>query len=356
MSKSMRRMSGRALNKAVIGWDVGGAHLKAALTDGRGRVDRILQLPCPLWQGLTHLEQALAQALNDFGAPRARHALTMTGELSDIFPDRATGVAAITELTQKKLHTVRVYAGRKGFVSPARAQTLAEHVASANWLASAMFAASRVKEALLVDVGSTTTDLILLKNGNVHARGFDDHRRMVHDELVYTGAVRTPVMAVVSRVPFAGEQVGVMAEHFATLADVYRLTGELPEAADQLPAADGGEKSARASAQRLARMVGLDLKSVPLVDWKRLAAYIAEQQMQRLFEACMRQFTLGIVSDRAPLIGAGVGSFVVKKLARRGGRSYRDFSALVKSNLSDRQWVNGCAPAVAVALLAGKAA
>lgn len=345
-------MPDKTPDNSIIGWDVGGAHLKAALIDGKGRVHKVLQLPCPLWQGLPHLERALSEALNQLGEPDALHALTMTGELADIFPNRAAGVAAIINLAQKKLRTVKVFAGGKGFVRPAQAKKLAEDVASANWLASAAFAAARVKEALLVDIGSTTTDFILLKNGKVQARGFNDHRRMVYGELVYAGVTRTPVMAAVSRVPFAGEWVGVMAELFATMADVYRLNGELPEAADQLPAADGGEKTMRGSARRLARMVGLDLESAPLADWKGLAAYIAERQLQRLLAACVRQLSSGVVGDKAPLIGAGVGRFVARKLALRCGRGYRDFSNLVQFRLSDTEWVNGCAPAVAVALLA----
>ncbi|MGH8750110.1 MAG: hydantoinase/oxoprolinase family protein [Burkholderiales bacterium] len=340
----------RTPDNAVIGWDVGGAHLKAALIDGGVR--KVLQLPCPLWRGLTHLERAFAQALREFGPLRARHALTMTGELADIFPDRAAGVLAIVRLAQKKMPKLQIYAGRKGFVNAARAGKLPQHVASANWLASAAYAATQIGEALLVDIGSTTADFVLLKNGKAHARGYHDHPRLAHDELVYSGVVRTPVMALLSRAPFGGRPVSVMAEHFATLADVYRITGELPQTADQWPAADGGAKTVSGSARRLARMIGLDKEAAPLADWKKFAAAIAETQTQRFLEACTRQLARAIIGENAPLIGAGTGSFVVRKLARRLKRRYLDFSSLVPSNARDKQWVNACAPAVAVALLA----
>ena len=52
----------------VVGWDIGGAHVKASLLRG-GEVVDAAQWPCPLWQGLQHLHHALAaaQQLNDAG-------------------------------------------------------------------------------------------------------------------------------------------------------------------------------------------------------------------------------------------------------------------------------------------------
>ena len=94
-------------------------------------------------------------------------------------------------------------------------------------------------------------------------------------ELVYTGLTRTPLMALTSRAPFAGRWTAVMNELFATTADVHRVLGALPEAADQHPAADGGEKSWDGSARRLARMIGADLADGRPADWQALAAWFA---------------------------------------------------------------------------------
>ncbi|MDP6495528.1 MAG: hypothetical protein QGI09_08965, partial [Dehalococcoidia bacterium] len=71
---------------SVTGWDLGGAHLKAALLDESGIRD-IVQSPCPLWQGLEHLETAMEEVLERFG-PTQLNAITMTGELADIFENR----------------------------------------------------------------------------------------------------------------------------------------------------------------------------------------------------------------------------------------------------------------------------
>src|SRR5258705_2471965 len=75
----------------ATGWDLGGAHLKVAQIDGAGRLRTAQQLPCTLWRGLEHLAEALAVARRQL-LPSARHGVTMTGELTDLFVDRADGV------------------------------------------------------------------------------------------------------------------------------------------------------------------------------------------------------------------------------------------------------------------------
>jgi len=79
----------------VIGWDIGGAHLKGALLED-GRVRDVAQWPCELWRGLSRLDDAFTTALERWkGWRQALHAVTMTGEMADLFPHREAGVAAI---------------------------------------------------------------------------------------------------------------------------------------------------------------------------------------------------------------------------------------------------------------------
>jgi probable H4MPT-linked C1 transfer pathway protein len=339
-------------SESTIGWDLGGAHLKAARLDSQGRVMQVVQLPCPLWQGLTFLKAGIDSALQQLSSPRARHALTMTGELADLFEDRREGVRSLLDTfsTSISAEQISIYAGEAGFVTVDQHDAFCEQIASANWRATAEFLASRLPEALLVDVGSTTTDIVPIKQ-SVLACGHDDRERLVHEELLYTGVVRSSLMSVVDRIPFNGEWVPVMAEHFATTADVYRLTDELPEDADQMPSADGKGKSPLESARRLARMLGCDVHLAPFAAWRRCAGYVAEVQLTRIFNACQRVLSRGILNDDAPLIGAGVGRFLVMKLAQRMQRPYLDFSTCIDSSDCASRWSAYCAPAVAVAAL-----
>jgi probable H4MPT-linked C1 transfer pathway protein len=336
----------------VLGWDIGGAHLKIALAQDSTVVE-VRQLPCPLWQGLDRLDHAIDAALT--GSPRmAAHAVTMTGELCDLFADRASGVRAILALFERRFGdaTLGVYGLDGAFLSADEAMSAPERVASANWHATAQFSASRQGEGLLIDIGTTTSDLVPLKEGGVAAQGRDDGERLALDELVYRGIVRTPVMALASHVLLEGRRAGVMAELFATTADIYRLTGELPEHADLHPAADGRGKSLAESRARLARMAGRDRSSAPDATWDALARQLADGIEAALMEAAEHVIGAARIGPDAPIIGAGVGRFVAVGLARRLGRSYRRFDELIAAvDARCAAMAADCAPAVAVALL-----
>jgi len=336
-----------------IGWDIGGAHLKAAYLNDHGTVEHVLQLPCPLWQGLSHLRDALEQALDELPDREVRHAITMTGELVDLFASRADGVRQLLNTVASRLPVERIsiYAGDAGFISPADSEGLVEQIASANWMATAAFIAPLVSQALIVDIGSTTTDIIPVR-GSIQALGRNDYQRLACQELIYTGIVRTPVMAVADRLPFDGEWIEPMAEHFAVMADVYRLCQRLPVDADQMPAADNCGKSVIDSARRFARMLGCDVESAPIDAWRRCAEFVAERQLRRIADASARVLSREILDDEAPLIGAGVGRFLVQELAERLERPYIDFSQFIDFVPATEHWLASCAPAIACAGLA----
>ena len=341
---------------AWTGLDVGGAHLKAARVGGDGRVEVALQVPCALWQGLDRLERALAEVLDAVG-PVGAVAVTMTGELADLFADRADGVRQITACLTRILpdRSILFWTDRGELVGAERVAEQPLAAASANWLATATLVARRLGDALLVDIGSTTADLVLVAGGKVRARAGTDRERLAAEELVYVGATRTPLMALARDVPFRGERVPLMNEHFATTADVWRILELLPEDADQHAAADNGPKTAEASMRRLARMVGADLADASPEGWVELARVFARAQEALLLRAVERQLSRGLLRDKVPMVATGSGSFIVRRLAAQLERPCRDFAELVDVLPQARAEVDRCAPAVAVALIAGGA-
>ncbi|MEC4748980.1 hydantoinase/oxoprolinase family protein [Methylomicrobium sp. Wu6] len=340
----------------IIGWDIGGAHIKAAVLNARGELTAIRQKPCPLWQGLDKLRSAVDSIMHELPSAPYRHAITMTGELVDLFAGRDDGVKTIIETMIGLLPgaDLLIYAGKLGFLNASKLDSRHyESIASANWLASASYAAQKIGRGLFIDIGSTTTDILLLDKGRVKAEGYSDYERLVTQELIYTGIVRTAVMAIAECVEDRDGEVGLMAEYFATMADVYRLTGELNEAHDQADTADGAEKTVFASARRLSRMVGCDFDPVELPRWQRLAENLRARQLQKIRRGCEKQLARGSLAVSIPFVGAGVGRFLVKCLADSIGYPYLDFSELFPAMTN----VNGmtaadCAPAVAVASLA----
>ncbi len=340
----------------IIGWDIGGAHVKAAVINPAGEIITVYQQPCPLWKGLDQLYCAVTRILCETSGTHYRHAITMTGELVDLFVHREDGVKQIIDTMTTLLPQKRclIFAGLEGFLQSEQVE--ARHyqtIASANWLASASFAAQKVGSGLFIDIGSTTTDILLLNDGKVMAQGHTDYQRLISQELIYTGIVRTAVMAVAQITRDQGKEIGLMAEYFATMADVYRVTGELNELHDQCETADGAEKSITASARRLSRMIGSDFFPEELPRWQQFAANIRAQQLQKIQRGCEYRIQNVDFPKNDPMIGAGVGRFLVKQLAQLSGYPYLDFSDLFPESANQTGITTAdCAPAVAVACLA----
>ena len=336
---------------AVVGWDIGGAHLKAARCE-EGRIVATAQVAAPLRLGLERLVQAFAEAKALIGSANS-HAVTMTGELADTFSSRAEGVACLTGAAVRELAPGRVviYAGRAGFVAPADAANHVTDIASANWFASASVVGKRIGSSLFMDTGSTTTDIVPIVNGAVAAHGYTDAERLAKGELVYTGLVRSFLMATAERVPFAGSWSTLIHENFSTMADVHRILGSLPDGADQMASADGRAKTIAASQARLARIVGRDSDDAGPSAWIALAQYFVGSPNSRHHG---RRYACVVPRGTArKCANCRCGHW--RRLATRGGAaSFRDridFDALIDVSPDVRPTVSSVAPAASVAIL-----
>ena len=368
----------------VVGWDIGGAHLKACMLQ-RGEVIDVAQWACPLWQGMAQLDAALAAAHERWPGLRAmQHAVTMTGEMCDLFAHREDGVRRIAQVLQEALAahadaanraTVHFHAGDAGWCAGADVAANWEAIASANWLATARHAALRfgagAGAGVLVDIGSTTTDLIPFKAGRVLTRSRSDAQRLAVGELVYQGVVRTPLCALAQRIDWCGTPHNVMNEFFATTADVYRLTGELNPAHDLQPSADNAAKDLPATRQRLARMVGLDAREGTIEAWTAFARSWREAQISELGGQLRRVIDAHRLGDAAVIVSAGCGDFLARDVLGNADRDadrdadvnpprrlalYGSEVARVSAHASAGRsaveaWAQVCAPSVAVAAL-----
>jgi probable H4MPT-linked C1 transfer pathway protein len=346
----------------VIGWDIGGAHVKACLLQG-GQVLDVAQWACPLWLGMDRLDAVLQGAHQRWmDLSQVRHAVTMTGEMVDLFADREQGVLAIAGALARSLSgTLGFFAGDAGWCSGAEWPDRWEAVASANWLATARHAALRIGTGLLVDIGSTTTDLVAFREGRVPTTSRTDAQRLATGELVYHGVVRTPLCALAQRIDWRGHSHNVMNEFFATSADVYRLTGELDPAHDLYPSADNAAKDADATRQRLARMIGLDRRNGAPDDWLAFARSWRATQVSVLGAEMRRVMTSQGLAHDAAVVGAGCGAFLVGDVmanamglapgerATQRPLAYAADVAQVPATVRD--WAQVCAPCVAVATL-----
>jgi (4-(4-[2-(gamma-L-glutamylamino)ethyl]phenoxymethyl)furan-2-yl)methanamine synthase len=262
----------------------------------------------------------VAESANRFD----RVAVTMTAELCDCFATKREGVLAILDAIEAGLDGAPVQVWTlEGRLHPI--EHVREHprlAAAANWLALATVAARLAGPGagFLVDVGSTTTDIIPLRDGTIAARGRTDTERLRLGELIYAGVRRTPLCALADRLPFQGCATALAAELFATTLDVFLTLGDILDDPDDRSTADGRPATSDAARDRLARMVGADRETFSADDALRLSRSASEVFLARLVEAAGRAGK----GRPSVVVVSGSGEFLACRLAARlfstGGR------------------------------------
>lgn len=311
----------------IIGWDIGGANIKAARIEHGRDSPSMFECALPLWRERSRLPTVLSEAAATLGSARAM-AVTMTAELADCFANKRDGVAGVLDACHQAFANVEtwVYGSDGVFRSPDAARRQPFRVAAANWMASATFVSRTFPDAIFIDVGSTTTDIIPIVGGHVVARGKTDTSRLRSGELVYTGVLRTPVAAIVRSVPLGGRRCRVSAEYFASSADVYLWLGRIDEREYTCETPDGRGRSRLEAGARLARMVCADIETLGAARVTEIAEYIARAQ-QRQIVSGLRQVTRRI-GPRCPpaAVTAGQGAFLAREAAAAIGLATCDLA------------------------------
>lgn len=303
----------------ILGLDIGGANLKAA--DGLGFA---VTRPFALWKDPQGLTAAIGQLLAACG-PADAIALTMTGELADCYSTKAEGVAAIVAAVcaAAEGRPVWVYLVDGRFVATQEAVAEPLLAAASNWRALAAFAGSLVPQgaALLLDIGSTTTDLIPLEGGQPRPAGLTDPERLACGELVYTGVVRTPVCGLVGSLPWRGRRVPVAQEWFATTLDAYVLLGDVAEEPAvgvglSCHTADGRPATIACAQARLARTICADSSMFTLEEAHAGARAVSAAQLALLARQA-RLVLSRLAEPPGVVIVSGQGEFLARRLIER---------------------------------------
>jgi probable H4MPT-linked C1 transfer pathway protein len=303
----------------VIGLDIGGVNTKAVWRH-RDAVRAVLRP-----YDVVRERDALAALVRDVmaelqAAPAEVVAVTMTAELSDEFRTKREGVAFVLDAVEAAVAgplLVLTTAGELVPVAEARARPL--DVAAANWVASAVAVGARHSDALMIDVGSTTADVIPVAAGRAAATGRSDLDRLLAGELVYTGALRTNLAAIASRVPVRGGWCPVASELFAISADVHLILGHLAPEAYVCPTPDGRPASVACARERVARLVCADAEQLATHEVETIAAYLHSEQVRHV-EAAVRQVSTRFPERPMPIVALGSGAFIACAVAERLGR------------------------------------
>jgi (4-(4-[2-(gamma-L-glutamylamino)ethyl]phenoxymethyl)furan-2-yl)methanamine synthase len=333
----------------IVGWDIGGANVKAAWLDserGETQTVRVASYPFEIWRDKDRLPKVLQSVLSEVAAELPQvMALTMTAELADIFSTKREGVLFVLENVLAAFPDCKAYAlDLSGdFVALKEAQTQPLDFAAANWLATALYLAREYSDCLLVDVGSTTTDIIPILGGQVANQGRTDLARLLAGELVYTGVLRTHLASIVHSVPVGGRFCPVASEYFAISGDVHLILGHLGPEDYTCPTPDGQPPTLASARGRLARLVCADTEMLSPAEIDEMARYVHQRQVQQISEALQQVLSRLAGHRELEVVTMGSGAFLATQAVQQLGlRSL--------NSRWDRQ-VSAVAPCLAVAHL-----
>ena len=344
---------------AVLGLDIGGANIKAA--DGTGRA---FSRAFPIWSRPTDLSNELVQILNQF-PDCSRIAVTMTAELADCFSTKREGVGLILkavgdaaqQLSSKRdaggsgadpHQSIHVWSVEGQFVSITRAMDDYRKVAAANWHVLATWCAEQISAGagLLIDIGTTTTDIIPIVDRRPAAVGATDLGRLQSAELSYSGVWRTPLCAIAHSVPFRDGYCSIAAELFATTLDVYLLLGQIPEDPSNFETANGKPATREAAYDRVARMLCCDRNEMTYDEAVAIARFLADVQRQRL-AGSLERVARRLPSNCQTVIISGSGSFLANALTKENRHTASASIVSLADRISPDAATAACAYALA---------
>ena len=342
----------------VLGWDIGGANIKLTVIRCKGNAVsgvKIFAEYFPVWKrGREKLSYKLKSMVERVGSARPDlAAITMTAELSDVYFSKREGVNHIIDSVEKAMPTLdlRFLDVHGRLLTPDEARKHPLKVAAANWYASGWLASKLSDTCLLVDTGSTSTSIVPVVEGKVAAKGLNDLEKLMAGELVYTGALRTNVVAIVSHVPVRGVSTPVSSEFFAQSGDIHLLLGHITAEDYTVDTPDGRGVSMVEAAARVARVVCADLDLLSMEEVKTIASYVYEAQLGQILEALKRLTnSLRVDLRTSPAYVAGVGGefIALPALKMFGFRNVKPLSRFIGSEAAK------AAPSYALALMAAE--
>jgi hypothetical protein len=273
----------------MIGIDVGGANLK--VVNGSGAHIHY----CPLWEDAPITSLLSRYVIN----PEDPAAVVMSGELADSFPDKMAGIAFIVKAVREAFPRARFYGMDGVFHDHAVPQ-----LAAANWLASAAYLRQDYPDAVLLDIGSTTADIIPLNRFET-LLDLTDLKRLQQGYLIYTGMLRGNIACLLPSVLLDGVKTPVSSEYFAAAADAHLVLDHISPEQYTCDAPDKKEKTRAASLRRLARVVCADLEEIGIAGAEQVAASFWEKQRTLI---CDQVRNVAADTGARRIIVAGIGA------------------------------------------------
>jgi probable H4MPT-linked C1 transfer pathway protein len=341
----------------VIGWDIGGANTKVAFISTQNGVVKELKTAIeyfPVWKDpekLTHVLSRLKERVSNT-VKLDCIGVTMTAELSDAYRTKREGVNHILACVAQVFPNTPVFVldveATLRSMEDARSEPLS--VAAANWAATGWLVSQLIKNCVIIDVGSTSTSIIAVIEGRISAAGKTDLEKLMSGELVYTGSLRTNIVAIVNSIPLRGGLARVASELFAQSGDVHLVLGNITAKEYTAETADGRGKTRNEAMARLARAVCADIEMLTEQEIVQMARYVHNRQIDQVVEGLSQVYSRinSLKNAKIPAVITGIGrDFIARNAAQRISiEEIIDLGKLVPNDAVT------ASPAVGVALMA----
>lgn len=199
-----------------------------------------------------------------------------------------------------------------------------------NFYPSAYLAAKWAGEGLLIDMGTSSTDIITLYNSLpcTLALNRPDYNRLATGELSFAGILYTPLEYLTREVPFRSSMT-MVCPGVANTGDVYALLGKINANKLRTDYKTGwGFANAH---QRLARFLCYDDLLVSKHEAEKLARYVFQVHVTHTIDNVLKVVRAGnLLSDDYTIIGLGEGAnLVTKEVAQKLGKPWINLSELL---------------------------
>lgn len=273
----------------IAGFDIGGANTDLAVIDFEGDEIKSIEVDfayLPMWSNNDDLSRVLVELIENICPVDEIDAvgISMTAELVDAYDTKKEGVLDVVRKCEETFLCPIAYVGIDGMLSKEDIEKTPLKAAAANWIATAQIATLISDNCIFIDTGSTTTDIIPIKNGKECAIGKSDFDRSATGELVYTGTLRTNLASFLDKVELNGKSYRVASELFAQTADVYTVLDLISEDDYVCDTFDGESKSKVDCAKRIARVVCADLEMLSMDEIVEMSKFIHQKQVEQIAE------------------------------------------------------------------------
>ena len=271
----------------IAGFDIGGANTDLAVIDFENGEIKNIEVDfayLPMWSNNDDLSRVLIELIENICPVSEIDAvgISMTAELVDAYDTKKDGVLDVVNKCEETFSCPVAYVGIDGMLSLEEIRKDPLKAAAANWIATAQIATLISDNCIFIDTGSTTTDIIPIKDGSECAIGKSDFDRSATGELVYTGTLRTNLASFLDKVELNGKEYRVASELFAQTADVYMVLDLISEEDYVCDTFDGESKSKIDCAKRIARVVCADLEMLSEDEIIEMAKFIHQKQIEQI--------------------------------------------------------------------------